>query len=73
LTDVKKDILNEPGKVSNPFFCHSGLDPESSCFSMFWIPPACAGLRYRSETRRMPGGNDNVETLYETIKYNRSI
>jgi hypothetical protein len=33
-----------PEKVGKPLFCHSGLDPESSHFNMFWIPPAFAGL-----------------------------
>jgi hypothetical protein len=39
----------KPLKVGKPLFCHSGLDPESSYFNMFWIypeghKPAFAGM-----------------------------
>jgi len=33
----------KPLNVRKPLFCHSGLDPESSRFDMFWIP-AFAGM-----------------------------
>jgi len=39
--------------------CHSGLDPESSIFSQFWIP-AFAGMTA-------------LETFYETIKETENI
>ena len=34
---------DELAKVAIPFFCHSGLDPESTVLNPFWIP-AFAGM-----------------------------